>query len=146
MKTIFIVFSLFVTSSLFAAVHCDKTKGTRMHSSRELNVGTKAFSTAIDCEFSSFVANKAGNGIACAPYSDRNTSGFSVFRLDDGKDLGPTVFSSLTECNLSVSFSDDFSFCIEYKGKFYFWDIDDDVPYNDGPYPSLLKCIVQLNN
>src|SRR5690606_32074373 len=111
----------------------------------EVNIGSKDFSSTDECEFSALVANNTGNGIACAPYVDQQISGFSVYRLEDGKDLGTTVFKDINECNLAVSYSYEIAYCSKYEGAYYFWSIQDNTPFEDGAFSSLKSCIVEMN-
>jgi hypothetical protein len=143
MKNLIVFTFVFLASfSAFSQVHCDDVSSTELHSSDEVVIGTGPFTTTEACLFAAAAANEVNSEIACAPYQDSRINGFSIYRLDDGQDLGPSIFSNLNDCQFSVLFSSSYSFCAPSKGKYTLWDIDENEQYQSVEYSTLQSCIV----
>jgi hypothetical protein len=135
-------FAFLFSFSVFSQVHCDVATETELHSTDEVIIGTGRFANSEACLFAAAAANEASSEIACAPYEDSRVKGFSIYRLEDGKDLGPSIFSNLNDCQFSVLFSSSYSFCAPSKGKYTLWDIDENEQYQSVEYSTLQSCIV----
>ena len=131
-------------------VGSDGSSGFSLYRSSDgADIGNAIWYSLEECQAAASLSNQVREGIACARYHNSTTreTNYSLYRIWDGKDLGPIAITSFDDCQFAVSQTRSGIFCSPYKNNqtgFTGWSMFDlgsgrDIGTNI--YNSLSECV-----